>query len=49
MSRRDTTFWPTVGKMGVGEMGVGEQGISPFSPPHHLFPDPRYDTHVRDV
>ena len=38
---RDTTFWPTIGKMGVGEMGAGEQGISPFSPPpHHLVSRP---------
>ena len=26
MSKRNDTFWPKVGQMGVGEMGVGEPG-----------------------
>ena len=26
-SRRNTTFWTKVGKMGVGEMGIGKTGV----------------------
>ena len=32
MSRRNGTFCPKVGEMGVGEMGVGEPGITLITP-----------------
>ena len=30
ISRRNTTYWPKVGKMGVGKIGVGQAGNIPF-------------------